>query len=80
MEDDRIPDYDKWIKNIDGIYKFHDRNCKACSIQNSSIASEDCLWVGCDDIQLMEFMNGRKPFWKEIPLEQTKDHGFIANS
>ena len=29
--------------------RFKDRYDKAASIQRSSIAFEDCLWLGCDD-------------------------------
>lgn len=27
---------------------FKDRNGESCSIQESSIATESCLWLGCD--------------------------------
>jgi hypothetical protein len=28
--------------------EFKDRNGDACSIQKSSIGTEDCIWLGCD--------------------------------
>lgn len=28
---------------------FTDRYGAACSIQDSSIATEDCIWLGCDE-------------------------------
>ena len=29
--------------------EFEDRNMEKCSIQESSIATEPCLWLGVDD-------------------------------
>lgn len=28
--------------------KFKDRNGADCSIQKSSLATEDCIWLGCE--------------------------------
>lgn len=28
---------------------FEDQNGKACSIQESSVATDDLLWLGCDE-------------------------------
>jgi hypothetical protein len=28
--------------------KFLDYYCEECSIQESSLATEDCIWLGCD--------------------------------
>jgi len=39
--------------------EFTDRNGKACSIQKSSIADEDCIWLGCDEIGLIELIPGQ---------------------
>lgn len=33
------------------ITKFQDRNDIGCSLQKSSIATEDCIWLGVDDAQ-----------------------------
>lgn len=30
-------------------YGFRDRYGKACSLQKSSLATEDCVWLGIDD-------------------------------
>jgi hypothetical protein len=30
-------------------FEFKDRNGEECSIQKSSIATEDCIWLGCDN-------------------------------
>lgn len=29
--------------------EFTDRYGAACSIQDSSLATEDCIWLGCDE-------------------------------
>lgn len=57
-----------------GIVQFRDRNGVSCSLQKSSIASEDAIWFGCNDIDLQLFTPGKG--WESIPL--TKDH--IANT
>ena len=31
------------------LVEFEDRNGEECSLQKSSIATEDCLWLGCDN-------------------------------
>lgn len=31
------------------LYNFQDRNGEKCSLQQSSIATEDCIWLGIDD-------------------------------
>lgn len=31
------------------LYEFQDRNGEKCSLQKSSIATEDCIWLGIDD-------------------------------
>ena len=31
------------------LYEFTDRYGKACSLQRSSIATEDCIWLGVDE-------------------------------
>lgn len=43
--------------------EFQDRYGSPCSIQKSSLAGEDCLWLGCDELILTppdgELANGR---------------------
>ena len=31
------------------IYKFNDRNNQECSLQKSSLATEDAIWLGVDE-------------------------------
>lgn len=46
--------------------EFLDRNGEKCSIQKSSVATEDCLWLGKNDTipKVCVFNEG----WKEVPL------------
>jgi hypothetical protein len=37
----------KTVRGFD-ILNFKDRNGVQCSLQKSSIATEDCIWLGCD--------------------------------
>jgi len=50
-------------------YDFEDRNGHACSMQKSSIATEDCIWLGIDDAdpQIMIPNEGWKKY--DIPEE-----------
>lgn len=59
---------------------FTDRNETACSLQKSSLAFEDCVWFGCNEIGLKRFTPGIG--WTEIPLEQSGLDGVshIANT
>lgn len=36
---------------------FNDRYGAACSIQKSSLATEDCIWLGCDHEIIHEKFN-----------------------
>lgn len=33
-------------------YEFIDKNGVECSLQKSSLAFEDCIWLGCDGIHM----------------------------
>ena len=46
--------------------EFTDCNGKACSVQKSSIADEDCIWLGCDEIGLIELIPGQG--WTPVPM------------
>jgi hypothetical protein len=36
------------IRGFD-LYEFKDRSKAECTLQKSSIATEDCIWLGTDD-------------------------------
>ena len=59
----------------------HDSNDKECSIQKSSSADEDCIWLGCNKIGLKKFDpdNGG---WSDVQLEHNPPEGVlhIANT
>ena len=46
--------------------EFRDRNDELCSIQKSSVATEDCLWLGADKQRLMHLVSDEG--WKELPI------------
>ena len=62
------------------IHEFTDRNGNKCSVQKSSIATEDCIWMGCDEIGLKRFEPGRG--WSNVELQQDHPNGVthIANN
>lgn len=37
------------------ILKFKDRNRRLCSLQKSSLATQDCIWLGLDNAEIKEF-------------------------
>lgn len=49
------------------IVEFEDSKGVACSLQKSSLATEDFVWVGCNEIGLKKFTQGKG--WEDIPLE-----------
>ena len=62
--------------------KFKDYNGVECSIQKSSLATGDLIWLGADDIGLKQFVPFRDPSWKDV---DTKSKGigqeaYIANN
>jgi hypothetical protein len=50
------------------LHEFTDRNGVKCSLQKSSIATEDCIWLGCNEIGLKRIEPGGG--WKDVPLAQ----------
>jgi hypothetical protein len=54
------------------IHEFTDRYGEECSLQKSSIATEDCIWLGQDDVKIMQI--GWHPEYaqraRELPKEE----------
>lgn len=51
--------------------EFKDRYGVACSIQKSSLASEDCIWLGCDEPspRVLKFkVTGIADGWVPLPF------------
>ena len=49
-------------------YEFTDENGVACSLQKSSAAEEDLIWLGCNEIGLKRFTPGVG--WQTVELHQ----------
>lgn len=60
------------------IAKFTDENGVECSVQKSSLATEDCIWLGANEIGLKEFVAYRG--WKDVPTPFTMQHHYSANN
>lgn len=54
-----------------GIVEFKDRNGVECSIQQSSLATEECIWIGCDDADPQIFVPNTSEPWRK--LEKPKE-------
>ena len=51
--------------------KFEDQYGEKCSIQKSSLATEDCIWFGFDEINLKHFVPFRTPeSWQDVDLDK----------
>jgi len=64
------------------VKEFADRNGVPCSIQKSSIATEDCIWLGAEDIGLLKFVpNGVPSSWQKVDVtELLGTREWIANN
>lgn len=49
------------------LYEFIDRYNVKCSLQKSSIATEDCIWLGCDEANPRRCVKGKG--WIPINLK-----------
>jgi hypothetical protein len=52
---------------------FKDQYGIDCSIQESSLATEACIWLGADEIGLKRFEPGKG--WSDVPLENSGPGG-----
>lgn len=57
------------------LYTFADRNGVRCSLQKSSLSTEDCVWLGCDEIGLRRFEPGNG--WSAVELQQDHPFGIV---
>jgi len=47
--------------------KFKDEYGNDCSLQKSSSAMQDCVWLGCDKLGVKEFVAFRQPSaWRDM--------------
>lgn len=48
--------------------EFVDHYGHKCSLQKSSLATEDCIWFGVDNPKLMKCVQNEG--WKEVPIPE----------
>jgi len=60
------------------VVAFLDRNGEECSLQESSLATEHCVWLGCDEIGLKKFTPGKG--WEDVELQQDHPYGVTHNA
>ena len=53
------------------IKKFEDRNGHGCSLQKSSIAGEDCIWFGVDELTPSVMASDAYKYGIEVPEDAT---------
>lgn len=58
--------------------EFKDEKGVVCSLQKSSIATDDCIWFGANEIGLKHFKAGQG--WEEVKLINNMEEHFIANN
>ena len=61
-----------------GQIEFEDLYGMKCRIQKSSLATDDAIWFGAQEIGLKEFQADEG--WKDVKLESTIGHHFVANT
>jgi hypothetical protein len=55
-------------------YKFIESNGNICSIQKSSAAEQDLIWLGCDKLDIQGFTPyGQPESWASITEEQINE-------
>jgi hypothetical protein len=56
------------------LYKFIESNGNICSIQKSSAAEQDLIWLGCDKLDIQGFTPyGQPESWASITEEQINE-------
>ena len=58
--------------------KFKDANGVECSMQKSSLATKDCIWLGCEEIGLKHFKAGSGG--KNVPKPFSYEEHWVANN
>jgi len=48
--------------------EFEDRYGHKCSIQKSSLATEDCIWLGINDVELKRLVPGKG--WQDVKVPE----------
>jgi len=64
----------KYTERGFAIDEFVDRYGIKCSLQKSSLATENCIWLGCDDADPRICVKGEG--WQQVPMPD----GYIANT
>ena len=59
-------------------FRFTEDNGVKCSIQKSSAAEDDYIWLGADEIGLKHFKANEG--WKDVPLTDTIPEHYTANN
>ncbi len=66
---------DRTCRGFD-IGKFKDTYGVECSLQKSSIADYDAIWLGCDDADPKMFIPNGNPSWRPVPMPAP----YVANT
>lgn len=53
-----------------GLVEFTDSNGVKCSIQQSSLATQNCLWIGCSTDYYMQLSPGKG--WEKVEIAQNQ--------
>jgi hypothetical protein len=53
------------------LVEFHDKNNQVCTIQESSLASENCIWLGLDKVSPCVMRSDAQKLGLPLPDEDT---------
>jgi hypothetical protein len=79
LKDKTMPQVKKTKRGF-SISNFKDNRNNECSIQKSSNAEKECIWLGADKINLQEFKAGQGWTHRSEVDEFSMDHHFVANN
>lgn len=48
--------------------EFTDRYGVKCSLQQSSLATEEAIWLGCNEANPQVFVPNGEPSWRPVPM------------
>lgn len=57
------------------VANFEDQYGKQCSIQESSLATDRCIWLGIDDANPQVFIPNGNPSWRPMGLPELPERG-----
>jgi hypothetical protein len=59
------------------LYEFKDRNDTVCTVQKSSLETEDAIWLGAKTLEVQHFKAGKG--WNKLEFNNTVCEHWVGN-